>query len=50
MYDKLFGAENVDEIRRDAGIAAAVGVMLCLFIVFIFTLVNRLIKDDDLEF
>lgn len=50
MYDKLFGAENVDEIRRDAGIAAAVGVMLCLFIVFIFTVVNRLIKDDDLEF
>ena len=50
MYDKLFGAENVDEIRRDAGIAAAVGVMLCLFIVFIFTVVNRLIQDDDLEF
>lgn len=50
MYDKLFGAENVDEIRRDAGVAAAIGVMLCLFIVIIFTLVNRLIKDDDLEF
>lgn len=50
MYDKLFGAENVDEIRRDAGMAAAIGVMLCLFIVIIFTAVNRLIKDDDLEF
>lgn len=50
MYDKLFGAENVDEIRRDAGMAAAIGVMLCLFIVIIFTVVNRVIKDDDLEF
>ncbi|MDD4849778.1 MAG: sugar ABC transporter permease [Gemmiger sp.] len=50
MYDKLFGAENVDKISRDAGSAAAIGVMLCLFIVIIFTLVNRCIKDDDLEF
>ena len=50
MYDKLFGAENTGDLVRDAGTAAAIGVMLCLFIVLVFTVVNRLIKDDDLEF
>ena len=50
MYDKLFGAENTGDAVRDAGTAAAIGVMLCLFIVLVFTVVNRLIKDDDLEF
>ena len=49
MYDKLFGAENTGDVVRDAG-TAAIGVMLCLFIVLVFTVVNRLIKDDDLEF
>ena len=50
MYDKLFGAENTGDVVRDAGTAAAIGVMLCLFIVLVFTVVNRLIKEDDLEF
>ena len=50
MYDNLFGAENTGDVVRDAGTAAAIGVMLCLFIVLVFTVVNRLIKDDDLEF
>ena len=44
MYDKLFGAENTGDVVRDAGTAAAIGVMLCLFIVLVFTVVNRLIK------
>lgn len=50
MYDKLFGAENTGDVVRDAGSAAAIGVMLCLFIVIVFTVVNNLIKNDDLEF
>ncbi len=51
MYEKLFGAENAsDVIQRDAGSSAAVGVMLCIFIVLIFTIVNRCIRDNDLEF
>lgn len=50
MYDKLFGAENTGDVVRDAGSAAAIGVMLCLFIVIVFTVVNKLIKNDDLEF
>lgn len=49
MYQKLFGAENVDQISRDAGSGAAIGVMLCIFVVIVFTLTNRFIKDDDLE-
>lgn len=50
MYEKLFGVENTGTVSRDAGLAAAVGVMLCIFIVAVFTIVNRVIKDDDLEF
>ena len=50
MYDKLFGSEVSTEIRRDAGVSAAIGVMLCLFIVAVFNIANRLIKNDDLEF
>lgn len=50
MYEKLFGAANTDNVTRDAGSAAAIGVMLCIFIVVIFTMTNKLIKRDDLEF
>ena len=50
MYQKLFGAENVDKISRDAGSGAAVGVLLTLFVVVIFVIVNKTLKDDDLEF
>ena len=50
MYQKLFGAENVDKISRDAGSGAAVGVLLTLFVVAIFVIVNKTLKDDDLEF
>ena len=34
MYDKLFGAENTGDVVRDAGTAAAIGVMLCLLLLF----------------
>lgn len=50
MYQKLFGAENVDKVSRNAGSGAAVGVLLTLFVVAIFVIVNRTLKDDDLEF
>lgn len=50
MYEKLFGAENTGDVVRDAGSAAAIGVMLCVFIVVVFTVVNKMIKNDDLEF
>lgn len=50
MYVKLFGAESVDTITRDAGSGAAIGVILCICVVIIFQVANRLLKDDDLEF
>lgn len=50
MYDKLFGVENTGEVVRNAGSGAAIGVMMCVFIVVVFGIVNRAIKKDDLEF
>ncbi len=49
LYVKLFGAGNT-VTERDAGVGAAIGVMLAVCIVLIFTITNKVIKDDDLEF
>ena len=49
MYIQMFGAGNT-MTERNAGMAAAIGVILCICVVLIFTVINRLIKDDDLEF
>lgn len=49
LYIKLFGAGNT-VTDRDAGVGAAIGVLLALVVVVVFTLCNKLIKDDDLEF
>ncbi|MFV0466450.1 MAG: carbohydrate ABC transporter permease [Lachnospiraceae bacterium] len=49
MYTKVFGAGNAIT-NHDAGMGAAVGVILSLCVIFIFTICNKLIKDDDLEF
>ena len=40
MYVKLFGADSVDVVSRDAGSGAAIGIILCLFIVIIFNAVS----------
>lgn len=50
MYNRMFGSEQSSVVTRDAGASAAIGVMLCIFVVSIFTLVNHLLKKDDLEF
>ena len=49
LYITLFGAGNT-VTDRDAGTGAAIGVILALVVVLVFTLCNKLIKDDDLEF
>ena len=49
MYMQMFGAGNT-MTERNAGLAAAIGVVLSLCVVVVFTLCNRLLKDDDLEF
>ena len=49
MYTKVFGAGNA-VTEHDAGIGAAVGVILSVCVVLVFTISNKLIKDDELEF
>ncbi len=49
MYMNIFGAGNA-VTERNAGYGAAIGIILCICIVVIFTICNLLIKDDDLEF
>lgn len=49
MYMQIFGAGNAIT-ERNAGYGAAIGIVLGLCIVGIFTICNLLVKDDDLEF
>lgn len=49
MYMQIFGAGNA-VTERNAGYGAAIGIILCLCVVLVFTVCNGLIKDDDLEF
>lgn len=49
MYMQIFGAGNA-VTERNAGYGAAIGIILCLCVVLVFTICNALIKDDDLEF
>lgn len=48
LYDTVFGGKGVT--TRDAGAGAATGVLLALIIVVIYFIMNRLLRDDDLEF
>lgn len=48
LYDLVFGGKGVTE--RDAGAGAAVGVVLACLIIAVYFIMNRLLKDDDLEF
>ncbi|MCD7867526.1 MAG: sugar ABC transporter permease [Clostridiales bacterium] len=49
MYDLVFGSKTIT--TTDAGAGAAIACVLALFVLLIFFLINRLIRDDsDLEF
>lgn len=48
LYDTVFGGKA--NATRDAGAGAAVGVVLALIIIVIYFIMNRLLRDDDLEF
>lgn len=48
LYDTVFGGKG--NSTRDAGAGAATGVILALIIVVIYVVMNRLLRDDDLEF
>ena len=49
MYMQIFGAGN-SVTERNAGIGAAVGVLLSICVVIIFTVCNKLLQDKELEF
>ncbi len=48
LYDTVFGGKGV--IERDAGAGAAVGVVLAVIIVAVYFVMNRLLKEEDLEY
>lgn len=48
LYDTVFGGKGV--IQRDAGAGAAVGVVLAVIIVAVYFVMNKLLKDSDLEY
>jgi len=48
MYMQVFGAGNA-MTERNAGLGAAIGVVLSVCVVCIFVLTNKLLKDDDYE-
>ena len=48
LYDTAFGGKNT--AVRDAGAGAAVGVVLAVLVLIIYFIMNKLIKEDDLEF
>lgn len=49
LYLQSFGAGNTIT-ERNAGLGASVGVLLAVFVVAVFILLNKLIKDDHLEY
>lgn len=49
LYSQTFGAGNT-VTDRNAGIGAAIGIILAIFVVLVFWVCNTLLKDKDLEF
>jgi len=49
LYAQTFGTGNTIT-ERDAGLGAAVGVMLAVFVILAFVATNTLLKNDDLEY
>lgn len=48
LYDTVFGGKGV--VERDAGAGAAVGVVLTLIIIAVYTITNLTLKDSELEY
>lgn len=48
LYDTVFGGTGI--VERDAGAGAAVGVVLTLLIIVIYAVMNKVLKDTDLEY
>lgn len=48
MYEMIFGGKIIK--KTDSGAGAAIGCLLTLSVMIVFWVINRLIKDDDLEY
>lgn len=48
MYNMIYGVSTSADDRQ-AGMGAAVGIVLSIFMVLVFTLINKLIKEEDME-
>ena len=49
MYELVFGSSSSANTARDSGAGAAVGVIMCLIVVLVFFLTDRITKNDDVE-
>lgn len=49
LYNQTFGAGN-SVTERNAGLGAAIGIILAIFVVIVFWVCNKTLKDDELEF
>lgn len=48
LYIQMFGSGN-SVTERNAGLGAAIGVIMCVTVVIMFIVVNVVMRDDDLE-
>ena len=48
LYDTVFGGTGI--VERDAGAGAAVGVVLTLIIIAVYIIMNKLLKEEALEY
>lgn len=49
LYTQTFSSTDV-VLERNAGVGAAVGVIMALLVIVVFWLTSKLIPDDDIEF
>jgi len=49
MYELVFGASSSAQTLRNSGAGAAIGVILIIIVVAVFTLTQRIVKNDDVE-
>lgn len=48
MYNVVFGGKG--SAQRDAGLGAAIGILLSVCVVIIFTVIDKALKDENMEY
>lgn len=49
MYELVFGSSNAVQAVRESGVGAAIGVMMAIIVVLVFSLTTFIVKNDDTE-